>query len=104
MNDPVILEGKELILDGTKIAWHADRIAQWEAGERFAPVTVDIALTRACNYGCHFCYAMLQENANQVIDRTVIYDFLDDDAEDGSGRDRLVGAGEKRGKALRRGK
>src|SRR5215469_5842967 len=73
MNAPVILDGKELILDGTKIAWHVDRLAQWERGERFAPVTVDIALTRACNYGCHFCYAMLQENANHVISRDIIY-------------------------------
>lgn len=47
MAEPVILEGKELILDGTKIAWHTDRLAQWERGEKFAPVTVDIALTRA---------------------------------------------------------
>jgi len=94
MNAPVILDGKELILDGTKIAWHADRLAQWERGERFAPVTVDIALTRACNYGCHFCYAMLQENANHVITRDVIYAFLDDCAEIGVRGVSLVGDGE----------
>ena len=40
MSTPVFLDGKELILDGTKLAWHTDRIAQWERGERFAPVTV----------------------------------------------------------------
>lgn len=94
MVTPVILEGKELILDGTKVAWHSDRIAQWERGERFAPVTVDIALTRACNYGCHFCYAMLQENANQVITQKIIYDFLDDAAEIGVRGISLVGDGE----------
>mgnify|MGYP003335982964 CR=1 FL=1 len=32
MNAPVMLDGKELILDGTKVAWHADRIAKWERG------------------------------------------------------------------------
>lgn len=94
MEEPVILEGKELILDGTKVAWHEDRIAQWEAGERFAPVTVDIALTRACNYGCHFCYAMLQENTQHVIDQKIIYDFLDDAAEVGVRGVSLVGDGE----------
>jgi MoaA/NifB/PqqE/SkfB family radical SAM enzyme len=74
-------EHTELILDGTKIAWHLDRVAQWERGERIAPITIDMALTRACNYACQFCYAMLQENDRQVITRDVIYRFLDDCAE-----------------------
>lgn len=73
----------DLILDGTKIAWHQDRIQAWERGERIAPITIDMALTRACNYGCHYCYAMLQENDRKVIDRQVIFDFLDDCAEIG---------------------
>ncbi len=68
----------QLILDGTKIAWHQDRIAAWERGERIAPITIDMALTRACNYACHYCYAMLQENDRKQIDRKVIFDFLED--------------------------
>lgn len=73
----------ELILDGTKLAWHMDRVRAWERGERIAPITIDMALTRACNYACHFCYAMLQENDRQVITRDVITNFLDDCAEIG---------------------
>ncbi|KVN06958.1 radical SAM protein [Burkholderia diffusa] len=68
----------ELILDGTKLAWHRERIEAWARGERIAPITIDMALTRACNYSCHFCYAMLQENARQSITREVIFDFLED--------------------------
>ena len=68
----------ELILDGTKIAWHQERVEAWERGERIAPVTIDMALTRACNYGCHFCYAMLQENDRSVINQPIIYDFLEE--------------------------
>ncbi len=94
MGQPVILEGAELILDGTKVAWHEDRIAQWERGERFAPVTMDIALTRACNYGCHFCYAMLQENDRRSLTRDVVFRFLDDAAEIGVRGISLVGDGE----------
>lgn len=37
-----------------------------------------MALTRACNYACSFCYAMMQENKRQTIDQAVIYRFLDD--------------------------
>lgn len=73
----------ELILDGTKLAWHQDRIKAWERGERVAPITIDMALTRACNYACHYCYAMLQENDRKSITKQVILDFLDDCAEIG---------------------
>ena len=76
-------EHPELILDGTKLRWHLDRVAAWERGERIAPITIDMALTRACNYACHFCYAMLQENARSRITQEVIYDFLEDAAEIG---------------------
>ena len=33
---------KELLLDGTKISWHKERIAAWERGERIAPITIDM--------------------------------------------------------------
>ena len=73
----------ELILDGTKIAWHLDRVQAWERGDRIAPITIDMALTRACNFACEYCYAMLQENDRKVITREVIFDFLEDCAEIG---------------------
>jgi len=68
----------ELILDGTKMAWHLDRVKAWEKGERVAPITIDIAITRSCNYGCHFCYAMTQENDRTVISKEHIFNFLED--------------------------
>ena len=74
---------QDLILDGTKIAWHLDRVEQWQKGERVAPITIDMALTRACNYSCGFCYAMFQENDRKVINKKVIFDFLEDCAEIG---------------------
>ena len=69
---------QELILDGTKIQWHKERIEAWDRGERIAPITIDMALTRACNYSCHFCYAMLQENKRSQITKDIIFKFLDD--------------------------
>ena len=79
-----------MILDGDKLCHHQDRVEAWQRGERIAPITIDMALTRACNMRCTFCYAMLQENevdalrgdskrmSPRVIDR-----FLDDAAEVG---------------------
>jgi MoaA/NifB/PqqE/SkfB family radical SAM enzyme len=87
-------EHTDLILDGTKIAWHLDRVRAWERGERIAPITIDMALTRACNYACHFCYAMLQENDRQSITQKVIYDFLEDCADVGVRGISLVSDGE----------
>ncbi len=87
-------EAPEMILDGTKVMWHMDRIEAWQRGERIAPITFDIALTRSCNYGCHFCYAMLQENEGRKMDRRVVFDFLEDAAELGVRGISLVGDGE----------
>src|SRR5437764_1383769 len=85
---------QRLILDGTKIGWHLDRVRAWERGERIAPITIDMALTRACNYACGFCYATLQENDRQTITTDVAYRFLDDCAELGVRGISLVSDGE----------
>jgi len=82
------------ILDATKIAWHQERIQQWLNGERIAPITIDMALTRACNYGCNFCYARLQENDRFDITKQHIDDFLEDCAEIGVKAISLVSDGE----------
>ena len=87
-------EHTQLILDGTKIAWHLDRVKAWERGERIAPITIDMALTRACNFACTYCYATLQENDRKVITQEVIYGFLEDCAEIGVKGISLVSDGE----------
>ncbi len=89
-----LAEHAELILDGTKLAWHLERVRAWERGERIAPITIDMALTRACNYACNFCYAMLQENDRNTITREVICNFLEDCAEIGVKGISLVSDGE----------
>ena len=94
MASDVALKHTELILDGTKIQWHTDRIRDWEAGKRIAPITIDMALTRACNYACHFCYAMMQENKRARITKPIIENFMDDCAEMGVRGISLVSDGE----------
>jgi MoaA/NifB/PqqE/SkfB family radical SAM enzyme len=84
----------QLILDGTKVHWHQDRIKAWERGEKFGPITIDMALTRACNYACVFCYAMLQENERHPITVPVMERFLKDCADLGVRGISLVSDGE----------
>ena len=74
----------ELMLDASKISWHLERVEAWKRGERIAPITIDMALTRSCNYSCHFCYAMMQEiEREEVITKEVMDNFLKDCADTG---------------------
>lgn len=84
-----------LILDSDKLSWHYDRVVAWEAGERIAPVSVDMSLTRACSAMCSFCYAMMQESqARSSIKESHALNLLDDFAEMGIRSVSLVSDGE----------
>jgi MoaA/NifB/PqqE/SkfB family radical SAM enzyme len=83
-----------MVLDGHKLAWHMDRVQAWERGERIAPITIDMALTRACDAACGFCYAQMQENDRQEITEGVIDAFLEDSARMGVRGISLVSDGE----------
>jgi len=74
---------QKLILDGHKLAWHPDRVQAWLDGKRIAPITIDCALTRKCNYKCEYCYGQLQANDEKKMTKDVIFRFLDDAAEIG---------------------
>lgn len=84
----------ELILDGSKVGWYPERIAAWHRGEKIAPITIDWALTRQCNYACEFCYAMMQENERKEQTLETSRAFLDDCAEIGVKGISLISDGE----------
>jgi len=67
-----------MILDGHKLAWHMDRVEAWERGERIAPITIDMALTRGCNAHCQFCYSTLQQNEGKRLTIPILERFLSD--------------------------
>ncbi len=84
-----------LILDSHKLSYHVDRVQAWEAGERIAPVSVDMALTRACGAMCSFCYAMMQESqARSSIKTAHALNLVDDFAAIGIRSVSLVSDGE----------
>jgi MoaA/NifB/PqqE/SkfB family radical SAM enzyme len=95
MSKSVMTNDGELILDSHKLSYHMDRVNEWEAGERIAPVTVDMALTRACGSMCKFCYAMMQEpQKRHGIKTHHALNLLDDFAEIGVRGVSLVSDGE----------
>jgi len=72
------IEKPKLIMDGHKLNWHLDRVAQWNRGERIAPILIDMALTKGCDAKCTFCYAWMQKNRGKAITETVMDNFMDD--------------------------
>ncbi|WP_026527189.1 radical SAM/SPASM domain-containing protein [Butyrivibrio sp. VCD2006] len=76
--------GEKLILDGSKVLYHRDRIDAYLRGERIAPITIDCALTTKCTYRCVYCYGKMQLiNQFPSIERDIVMGFLDDAAEIG---------------------
>jgi len=85
----------ELILDSHKLSHHYERIEAWENGEQIAPISVDMALSRACGAMCSFCYAMIQEPQERANIKTKdALNLLDDFAEIGIKSVSLVSDGE----------
>ena len=95
MTNAVATREGALILDSHKLSYHMDRVNAWEAGERIAPVSVDMSLTRACGAMCSFCYAMMQESqARSSVKESHALNLLDDFAEIGIRSVSLVSDGE----------
>lgn len=95
MSEAVQTREGALILDSHKLSFHTDRVEAWEAGERIGPVSVDMALTRACGSMCSFCYAMMQESqARSSIPVSRALNLLDDFATIGLRSVSLVSDGE----------
>lgn len=84
----------EFWLDQTKLGYHLDRVEEWKRTGRCAPVTIDLALTRACNFKCLYCYSELQTNKSFPIKKEHMTDFIDDCAELGVRAISLVSDGE----------
>lgn len=94
-NNSVDTKSGKLILDSHKLAYHYQRVLAWENNERIAPVSVDMALTRACGAMCSFCYAMVQEpQERSTIKVKDALNLLDDFAEIGVKSVSLISDGE----------
>jgi MoaA/NifB/PqqE/SkfB family radical SAM enzyme len=84
-----------LILDSHKLSYHYERVEAWENNQQIAPVSVDMALTRACGAMCSFCYAMVQEpQERSTIKEKHALDLLDDFAKIGVKAVSLISDGE----------
>lgn len=84
-----------LMLDEHKLGYHMDRVNAWAAGEKIAPIGVDMSLTRGCGAMCSFCFATLQESQERPLIKTIdALNLLDDFAEIGVKAVELTSDGE----------
>ncbi len=65
--------------DGHKMLHHLDRVMAWQQGERFAPIHIDMGLTKFCNTACIYCYAVVQNMTKGVmIEPDALLRYIDD--------------------------
>ncbi len=90
-SDCSVVANSGLVLDGTKL-WipdHRDRLMHailWllkDEAYKYAPITIDCALTTSCGQRCLHCYADMQTDQKVSLSRDVILRFLDDAAKIG---------------------
>ena len=90
------------MMDGHKLLWHLDRVAQWQAGERVAPLHVDMGISAGCNMACTYCYGVIQGRTGYGTDvkgrfnmpKDAILRFFGDAKEIGIRSIALIGEGE----------
>lgn len=65
--------------DGHKMMHHLDRVMAWQNGERFAPIHIDMGLTKFCNTACIYCYAVVQNmTKGTMIGREALLSYIED--------------------------
>jgi hypothetical protein len=92
-------EMAELLLDGTtanssKVGWYKSRVEAWSRGEKVAPVTIDLSLTRRCQASCSWCFAQTQASEGDEITKEHFFAFCEDAAEIGVKGISLISDGE----------
>ena len=74
--------------DGCKMMWHPERIADFLAGKRIAPLHIDVGLSKGCNIHCLYCFGVMQENLytkgiNSYFPRKPLLQYIKDASEMG---------------------
>ena len=86
-------------MDGHKLLWHLDRVLAWQKGERIAPLSIDVGLSKGCNIRCEYCFGQMQGNgykdkANIVFPREALLNYVQDAGKIGVRSMALIGEGE----------
>ncbi len=86
-------------MGGHKLLWHLDRVLAWQKGERIAPLSIDVGLSKGCNIRCEYCFGQMQGNgykdkANIIFPREALLNYVRDAGKLGVRSMALIGEGE----------
>ncbi len=73
-------KGEKFRLDGHKLLYHLDIVNAWKKGERVAPISIDMGLTKFCNTACIYCIGVTQGGFSRgsMIERDALMRFIED--------------------------
>lgn len=62
----------QFAIDGHKLYWHLDRVADWQKNHLIAPIYVEISPVSFCNHQCVFCGLDFTHNERVALDADVL--------------------------------
>lgn len=65
-------------IDGHKLYWHLDRVADWQKNPLVAPIYVEISPVSYCNHKCLFCGLDFAHNERLALDADVLMPRIDE--------------------------
>jgi len=82
------------LIDGHKLIWHPDRIAQWMADQSVAPIYLEISPLSVCNHRCVFCGVDFAQQSPNRLDVDVYCGMLPEMRDTGVKSVMFAGEGE----------
>jgi GTP 3',8-cyclase len=64
------------LIDGHKLFWHLDRVADWQAGKLSAPIYVEVSPVSLCNHKCVFCGIDFVRGQDRKLDTKIFLSRL----------------------------
>lgn len=87
-------EPKKYLMDACKMAWYPEKLQSFMNGERIMPITIDMAIHKACNMKCIFCYGEYQKPSREFIPTDKLLEIAKDAGEVGIKSIAIIGDGE----------
>lgn len=60
------------VIDGHKLYWHLDRVADWQKNRLIAPIYVEISPVSYCNHRCLFCGLDFAHDQQSALDTEIL--------------------------------
>jgi GTP 3',8-cyclase len=66
------MKADRFAIDGHKLYWHLDRVAEWQKDRLIAPIYLEISPVSFCNHQCLFCGLDFAHDERLILDADVL--------------------------------